>query len=396
MTDRDAVAEPALAHPGLEARRGAHGRLLGTGYGDTNFITGMRAWAATMVVVQHAGGAGLGGLGAIGKAYARYGHVGVYVFYVISGFAIASAYKRSSGFGEYITHRFFRIAPLYYFWMAVILAFPFVRMDYWQHYYHASIDAHNILMHLAFLSGWEQRIANSLFAVEWSVTVETFWYCALPALSFLLLRGSRGLALIVAVAALFALTQWGPRLFAVDGEYAIYWAPPTYVFSFALGVLVEDLRARANGGWRAIAFAVGLAVLALYPFAPQGVVNKLFDEIFVVSAATALLLLGGGRDRGASRALFENPIAQHVGVVSYGVYLIHMSFLATLIKSGVDLQAHAFWVFVYLWGGATLTATALHYAIERPGIRLGRRLGERFARFSTRTAVAASAVPERR
>jgi peptidoglycan/LPS O-acetylase OafA/YrhL len=65
-------------------------------YGDSSFITGMRAFAALAVVLIHSGGAGFRELGAIGNNIADFGKVGVYVFFVISGFSVASSYENSS------------------------------------------------------------------------------------------------------------------------------------------------------------------------------------------------------------------------------------------------------------------------------------------------------------
>jgi hypothetical protein len=50
-------------------------------YGDTNFITGMRAFAALAVVVIHSGGAGLRNLGQWGINLADIGRTGPYVFF---------------------------------------------------------------------------------------------------------------------------------------------------------------------------------------------------------------------------------------------------------------------------------------------------------------------------
>lgn len=90
-------------------------RYLIKNYGDTDFITGMRAFAAIAVVLIHSGGAGLRDLGDFGNNLADLGRTGVYVFFVISGFSVASSYSSSNGYFDYINKRLWRIAPLYYF-----------------------------------------------------------------------------------------------------------------------------------------------------------------------------------------------------------------------------------------------------------------------------------------
>ena len=88
-------------------------------YGDTTFITGMRAYACFAVVLIHAGGGGLRSLGAIGNRIVDLGGQGVAVFFVISGFSVSAAYSTSDSYMDYINKRLWRITPLYYFWIAI-------------------------------------------------------------------------------------------------------------------------------------------------------------------------------------------------------------------------------------------------------------------------------------
>lgn len=70
-------------------------------YPGTNFITGMRAWAAIGVVLIHCGGAGLRSWGYIGNNIADMEKLGVYVFFVISGFSVTASYKNGN-FMQYL------------------------------------------------------------------------------------------------------------------------------------------------------------------------------------------------------------------------------------------------------------------------------------------------------
>ena len=72
--------------------------VLAKNYGATTFVTGMRAYAATAVVLTHSGGAGLRDLGSIGNHLTELGAQGVTVFFVISGFSVATSRDRSESF----------------------------------------------------------------------------------------------------------------------------------------------------------------------------------------------------------------------------------------------------------------------------------------------------------
>jgi len=90
---------------------------------NTNYITGMRAFAALAVVMIHAGGAGLRDLGEIGNRMADLGSSGVYVFFVVSGFAVTNSFTKDGGhYWKYLEKRLRRIVPLYFCWLGVCIA----------------------------------------------------------------------------------------------------------------------------------------------------------------------------------------------------------------------------------------------------------------------------------
>ena len=82
-------------------------------YGDTDFITGRRAIAATMVVMIHTGA--FADFGTMGQAITSAGKYGVDIFFVISGFTIAKTFTEAKDYRSYLTRRVMRILPLYWF-----------------------------------------------------------------------------------------------------------------------------------------------------------------------------------------------------------------------------------------------------------------------------------------
>lgn len=145
-------------------------------YGATSFITGLRAYAVLITILIHAGGAGLYLLGPLGERIVGLGRTGVYMFFVISGFSVANSYIHSKGFGDFLSRRLWRIAPLYYFWLIIMVAFG-----------NTEVSLYNFLMHVSFLSFADSTIANSILMVEWSIPVEIVWYIFTPVLVMLTL-----------------------------------------------------------------------------------------------------------------------------------------------------------------------------------------------------------------
>jgi peptidoglycan/LPS O-acetylase OafA/YrhL len=83
-------------------------------YRDTNFITGLRGWAAFGVFLAHSGAGGLAQQGWLAAQFVDLGRFGVDVFFVIAGFSVMTSYAACPDFRTYLIQRLLRIAPLYW------------------------------------------------------------------------------------------------------------------------------------------------------------------------------------------------------------------------------------------------------------------------------------------
>lgn len=321
-------------------------------YGETNFITGMRAFAALAVVLIHSGGAGLRELGQFGNSLADLGRTGVYVFFVISGFSVAQSFEHSSGYLDYLRKRLWRIAPLYYFWIIAAILMG-TTTTYWQQKFGVSIDAYNLLMHLSFLSFTDYRIANSILGVEWSIPIEVFWYFLIP---LLVIRTRASLAVILLAASTFYLIL---KTHAEgSGALALHWSPLPYLASYCFGVLAYKLRKHPSGLAGDMAIISAVALLILYAAKPHWFV----DELLFISAITFAVILFGSERSVLTNAMLNNKPAIFLGTISYGIYLSHMPIIQLL---GTSFAATALL--------AIAVSTLTLYLIERPGMALGRR-----------------------
>lgn len=162
------------------------------------------------------------------------GHLGVYLFFVLSGFLLGySLLHRPIHFGRFYLRRFFRIAPLYYtvltavFWAQIktkrIAKDSLFISDKW----------HGYLMHLLFYRG------QSVF---WSVAAEFEFYFILPIfVLFLNRQGARAAWTLAAVAvayfawALCVATGILPAAYAP--RFADILQPSQYLDVFLCGIL---------------------------------------------------------------------------------------------------------------------------------------------------------------
>ncbi|GAB3652501.1 acyltransferase family protein [Ramlibacter alkalitolerans] len=332
-------------------------------YGDTDFITGLRAYAAFAVILVHSGGAGLRQLGSLGQHIAGLGATGVYVFFVISGFSVAASYNASASYPEYLARRLLRIAPLYYVWL--LIAAATAGLSYWGHQFRVHLDPYNWFMHLSFLSFLDYRVANSVLGVEWSIPVEVFWYLVLPFLFRLIMRHRLGVpvALVASFCAYLAVRELGRflPLSPDDAALAIRWSPLPYVFSYCLGVCAYKIRRPAGD----VSIAIVLAAAVAYVFVPPDRI----DPFIAVSVVTfALICIGSGQSV-ICRALFTNRVALFLGAISYGVYLSHFPLKAMMGVEGGGLSA-----FLLIAAAATVVSTLTYYVVEQPCRQLAGRL----------------------
>jgi len=350
-------------------------------YGDTNFITGMRAFAALAVVLIHAGGAGFRELGIIGNNIADFGRTGVYVFFVISGFSVASSYETSNGYLDYINKRLWRIAPLYYFWLAATIALG-VTATYWQKELNAEIDSYNLLLHVFFLSFLDYRVTNSIIGVEWSISIEVFWYFALP---LLLIGGStkvKNLWVLFISFLVYLLSVKFPHVLPVDGEnsaLAMHWSPIPYVLAYALGITAYRFRniCRHSNAVGNCVLALSVVLIGVYVWHPRIITKLFYDEFIFVSVVTTALILFGTNKSFLFRFIFNNSAVQFLGVVSYGIYLCHLPLLSLIARIDEPKLNNLTLRFVLVSILAVLISALTYYLFEQRFIIIGKHFGKR-------------------
>lgn len=341
-------------------------------FGDTNFITGMRAFAAFAVLLIHAGGAGLREYGSIGNSIVDLGRTGVYVFFVISGYSVMQSYVSSDSFWEYINKRFWRIAPLYY--ICIIFIILLSRIDF---------SSYNILMHLTFLSCFDYSVANSIIGVEWSLSVEFIWYLLVPFLSSLITtKRSVLIAILLSIltyyAAYFALGKLHKLYHIKDLELylAMHWSPIPYVIPFSFGVAVFRYRKllQHKGWYGDIAIFFTVSVLAAYIINPNIVLKLFRHELILISFITAAIILFGSQHSIMCRLFFSNKLVLFLGTISYGIYLNHFLVLNTIDSLNIELLHNNTIRFIVLSLVSILTSCITYQIIERPCIRLARSI----------------------
>ncbi|MFK7840341.1 MAG: acyltransferase family protein [Bdellovibrionales bacterium] len=342
------------------------------GFGDQSFITGLRAYAAFMVILIHAGGAGLREFGDIGNRIADLGAAGVYIFFVVSGFCISHSLTKNSEIKQFWWKRFWRVAPAYYCAclfgiITIVIGTP---VSAWRSILGETNLLYDVLMHLSFLSFLDYRTANSLVGVEWSIPIEMFWYAVIPFALPLLRTWWTAILLFILTCAVFSIKfiyhNFVPP--EVLGE-AIKWSPIRYAPAFFLGLLAYKLRPWVSSIFKPWILDFGLLTLLIVGFF-ELIILQIGNEYINILLLTFGIILAGGKGP-VSSFLFERKSMIFLGTISYSLYLTHM-FVLHFLPTVFDTMPFVKFIAVSIL--TVIVSTLSYLFIERKGIQIGRNL----------------------
>jgi len=372
----------------VKAGGGGHATLGGTAPDRRSLaaLDAVRALAAIGVVLTHV--AAVLVFRGMPLRWAAIGDAGVLVFFVLSGYLIASSVLRPARFDVrgYMVRRALRILPLYYASMLVALVLidptPLLSGPG-----RADVAAHVVLLH-----GLARGMRYSIAGIWWTLTVEWLFYVFMAVVAGVFRRSPYGW--LVAIGMIVLGVAWRLVVFETstaptDSVYLVQQLPGAADL-FGIGMLVA-LAARTGAVprlWRhatlrgaLLVLSAGLVAGAMYVYYDRkpgywqdGSMVVLWPLVLAVGVAGMLVCLS----RGTSpwHAVTRWTGLAYLGVISFGIYLFHPFVIEALDRAwfanGRTVSALPFLV-------AALAATVLvsmmfHYAVERPAMRWGRRL----------------------
>jgi exopolysaccharide production protein ExoZ len=299
-------------------------------------VQGLRAVAALAIVFSHVAhdgiAAGLDPRGFIARAYTAFPwDAGVDLFFVISGFIIASSSGAFSGQGWAGAGRFFvrrcqRIIPLYWATTFLFLSIALASRGV----IHGTMGGAGYIAASFLFIPWPRPDGEMqpALGLGWTLNYEMFFYI-LFALS---LRLPRRRVLPVLAIILLAVVGWGATIRPTNPQLG-YWSSPL-VLEFCAGLALAWLRDTGLRWpiWLRIA-AVPLALWLLHAHAALAESSRVTAwgpaAILLVGAAT----LGGGPGP-AGRWTTRLAI---LGDASYALYLTH-----PFIMRGLSVSFHKF------------------------------------------------------
>ncbi|MCP8466364.1 acyltransferase [Pseudomonas sp. ZM23] len=336
-------------------------------------IQGLRGLAAVMVVAFHSLSIQAKYLAAssVIPAFALFGQTGVDLFFVISGFVMATTALNKPGTPAeiltFLRHRFLRIYPVYWVFFLLLTAVYLLRPEIINSSQGGKVDLLSSFLLLP--SG-----TLPILMVAWSLTHELWFYLVFAAL-LLLPRAARvpaiGTWALLVLLSRFVEFPPGAFLRVITHEFTL---------EFILGALagVLYMRPRQHGRSRGLGLAGLAASIGLLVLAMKGDYLDGSDVLAAIPLGRALLFGGGYALMILGFALLERSVrvpsaCSWLGDISYSLYLSHLLTLSaagriwSAIKPSAAIPEVMFWVAAY---AATIAVAYLSYRLlEAPLIR---------------------------
>lgn len=319
------------------------------------------------------------------------GHIGVYLFFVLSGYLLADhlfhehSVKGDISIKNFLIRRCCRIIPLYYFVLTLLIIYQESTGELQKRYLHIDGGWGGYLQHLIFYKG---------DGVFWTLPAEFIFYFLLPFVVLPIVRyGQTAIAWMMGG----ALVYFAWFLLVVLQVLPAYYAPKLVDIShhsqfldvFLCGILAawvarsskfKGLLLSNRSRYLDTAGAFTLAVLLLascilvsYKF--LGFERPVYAFRWLslpIGLAFALVIISVNAG-GMVKAFFQMQILRFMGVVGFSWYLIH--FMVFQWVNSFIYQPEIRFILSFILCAAL--SSILFLSIEKPFIQLGKRLTKR-------------------
>ena len=300
-------------------------------------------------------------------------HIGVSIFFVLSGFLITFRYYNSfhltkDWFKQYLKNRVARIYPMYFLLTVAAFTYYFITKD-------ETItkgSSHPVVLmflNITFVRGFFYQFWDTGIAQGWSLTVEECFYFSAPII-FLIAKKYNKFYIQPVIITMFAIlmvlifrnVNW--HGFFGNFPFVMLFTFFGRCFEFFVGVQLARIVIK-NGFTRtskinftysgfALIF-VCVFIMALQPI-PKGWAAGLESPIGIITnnyflcIAVALFFYGILTETTLFKKFLATPFIELLGKSSYIFYLIHLGWISTLIHNGMNHLNDAVFSLYDKWG----------------------------------------------
>ncbi len=336
-------------------------------------LTGVRAFAAYLVFISHFAYVFDGTFPPIIQRFLGEFHIGVTIFFVLSGFLITFRYYKGFHltpfwFKQYLKNRVARIYPMYFLLtIGAFIYFYFTR--------DTSItkgSSHPLglmFLNITFVRGFFYNFWDTGVAQGWSLTVEECFYFSAPII-FLIAKKYHRLLLQpviitlsgIALALIFSPVNWYG--FFGNFTFMFLFTFAGRCFEFFVGiqlaryVLKKGVKRTNNTQFTYLGLTsifICVFIMALQPItrtwntgleSPAGIVIN----NYLLPIAIAALFFGLLTEKTSIKKLLATPFVELLGKSSYIFYLIHLGWIYNLLHAGINSINNNVFVLYDKWG----------------------------------------------
>ncbi len=322
-------------------------------------LTGVRAMAAFLVFISHFAYVFDDKFPHIIQRFLGEFHIGVSIFFVLSGFLITFRYYNSFNlttdwFKQYLKNRVARIYPMYFLLTVAAFVYYFITKD--QTITKGSSNPVGLMvLNITFIRGFFYQYWDTGIAQGWSLTVEECFYFSAPII-FLIAKKYNKFYIQPVIITLFAIAM---VFIFRDINWHGFFGNFTFVlcftffgrcFEFFVGVQLARYVLK-NGFTRTHKFSftyggfimifVCVFVMALQtPIAPwiaglETPVGIITNNYFLC-VMVAFFFYGILTEETAFKKLLATPFVELLGKSSYIFYLIHLGWMYNLIHDNIN------------------------------------------------------------
>jgi peptidoglycan/LPS O-acetylase OafA/YrhL len=336
-------------------------------------LTGVRALAAYLVFISHYEYTFDRNFSHSLQRFFLEFHIGVTIFFVLSGFLIAFRYYDNfhltkDWFKQYLKNRVARIYPMYFLiTAAAFFVYYFNRDPAIVNGFPSAVGL--FFMHITFLRGFFHQLVFTGVAQGWSLTVEECFYFSAPIIFFIIHKYRKYYLQIIAVTALgffmvliFRNINWYG--FFSDYTFMMLYTFFGRCFEFFAGIKLA-LMVRSKGFHRTnklkftyigcflIFFCVWLMSLLPIPAGWLAGLHNPFGIIinnYLLAISIAMFFYGLITEATVIKKVLATPLVELLGKSSYIFYLIHLGFMYVFIYNGINWLNDKTFILYDQWG----------------------------------------------
>lgn len=321
-------------------------------------LTGVRVLAAYMVFFHHFNPFGWLGKDTVLYQFCTEMHVGVTLFFFLSGFLIAHRYFHASiNWKNYFINRFARIYPVYFLLTAITFLFLFLKAN--------GFDVMVFLLNISFLRGFFDSYKFTGIAQGWSLTVEETFYFMAPILFFIFRKHKLTFFLMPLFLISIGIFIYQPKLeFMLD--FTFFGRSVEFISGIVLAVYLPRIpKIKTINftylGLISILFWIYLLsqIKGVHGYGTDTMIGKVINTVCLPILGFVPFFIGILKEKTSFSKLLNTSLFQLLGKSSYVFYLIHLGIFHTILSK---ISSN----YVFLFIGLNLLSVVLYLFFEKP------------------------------